>query len=341
MSENDIKNKNIVTESSVNKINIDIDDIYNTQPKDDPRINYFKNYSIFGSLMFKKVLKSKLFLIFVVIIPLLFTFIEVFAFSSLSPTVIAIDLINYFIVLPMVLMGLLILPSFISQSRENNLLKRLILIGITKKQLFYCYMFFSISSLAIIFCWWFGPWMFILINTVNAIMGEKVYNGINVFFVNLDLFKFIILLIFSLIGIISMGYMKSMKVNSSRGLMGWGIGLWIFISFSVSSIFIFPINIIKSDLVESSLFGEIIIKTLFFILKWMFIFTIPSIMVVGFLTTANLIQDNRDWPETIVKIENLDSWILGIQILTIILSVYLFTKIFLFKTKLTSLESSR
>ncbi len=407
-------------------IEVDIKDKYNTQPKDSLWHNYCKNHRMFRREAFRNVMKSKMFWSLIVVIPMIMTFIE---FTVLSMTVVTngsspgvltmmlMDLTNYFMIMPLLLLSLIIFPSYIAMSRENNQLKRFAMLGMSRKQIYWSYIRFTTLFLTIFILFWLGPWVIILNLASNSIYGTVVFenkwsiftgfpvkywgstpsinfvvvwwkwlsnNGFpgvdkldpavlvqsytsfaanvqktmieysdryvnamtwqeelgvindlnnllvtnNIPFelyaesVNPSLFHFdwaswdpikepsvrvytqyltlvqfdglhvnyfIPMFLLAMVGINSVGFNKAMKVTSSRTLMGWGIGIWIFSSFVQMSSGLLYKDVFNLQLVEDDTWSAII-NILLFILKWMFLFSPITIIIVGITLVAGFIN---------------------------------------------------
>lgn len=167
-------------------IEVDIEDKYNTQPKDSFFHNYSKNYRMFRKEAFRNVMKSKLFWSLIVIIPMIMTFIEFVILSmavSYGASVLGIfkgilmDLVNYFMIMPLLLLSLIIFPTYIAVSRENNQLKRFAMLGMSRKQIYWAYMRFTTLFLVLFIFLWLGPWMIILNLAANSIFDSTVFDN--------------------------------------------------------------------------------------------------------------------------------------------------------------------
>ncbi len=398
-------------------IEVDIHDKYNTQPKNSSLHHYRKNYKMFRKDAMRNVMKSKMFWIILVVMPIIFTFME-FTFTGwgilndfIFPTgltKVTADLVNWFMLMPILLLSLTVFPTFIAMSRENNQLKRYTMKGMSRKQIYWAYMRFSVIFLLIFIFIWMGPWILVLNKAVDNIWltpeqiaaGEHVFtNPWSIFFgmdfhsVNMidsidadkialqwnahlaeeagtltgldyinrdDVLQFLIdnstnitaitdkyfemtgiqlsfkdedtvlmvlssldsssmdsnsgvitlskrvayivpayhegvdtipfftLLILFTLGINSVGFNKAMKVSSSRSLMGWGIGLWIFASIVQGSTSLLYTDVYKFDSVDKEIWNAVVM-VLLFILKWMFLFSPVTIMIVGISLTSGLI----------------------------------------------------
>ncbi len=167
-------------------IEVNTKDKYNTQPKDSLLHNYGKNYRMFRRGAFRNVMKSRLFWSLIVIIPMIMTFIEftiLSMFSLYGANVqgvfkgVLMDLTNYFMIMPMLLLSLIIFPTYIAVSRENNQLKRFAMLGMSRKQIYWAYIRFTTLFLVIFILLWMGPWMIILNLAVNSIYDANIFDN--------------------------------------------------------------------------------------------------------------------------------------------------------------------
>ncbi len=406
-------------------IEVDIHDKYNTQPKNSTLHHYRRNHKMFRKDAMRNVMKSKMFWILLVVLPMIFTFIE-FTFTGwgvmnnfVFPTglsKVTADLVNWFMIMPLLLLSLTVFPTFIAMSRENNQLKRYTMKGMSRKQIYWSYIRFSSVFLIVFMFLWMGPWIMILNMAVDSIWltpeqiaaNQHVFtNPWGIFFgmdfnsvqvtssINADQYAlmwnahlikeaggavssidfvdrndvlqflidnssdldlisskyfemtgveftfkdeavaqmvfesldstsmdvnsgvitftqriaivvpavhdgvdkipFFTLMLLLIFGVNSVGFNKAMKVTSSRSLMGWGIGLWIFASIIQGSASLLYNDIYKFNSIDRQVWNAVVM-ILLFMLKWMFIFSPITIMIVGISLTSGLIQQ----PEIIV-----------------------------------------
>ncbi len=403
-------------------IKVDVKDKYNTQPHDSVLHHYGKNYRMFRKDALHNVFKSKMFWVLLVILPMIMTFIEFvmtgwgmvnnFILSSGLEKV-SVDLINWFMLMPLLLLSLIIFPTFIAMSRENNQLKRYAMKGMSRKQIYWAYIRFSIAFLFVMVFLWMGVWVAILnkatesiygtmpdgsaifknpwgiffgmdfqalknkesinaenlawiwntkdlgltdmqvivgiingsIDTSTWISGQDVYNFITTsdtatieatfasipglaftfrdseealailtdpgtvydpttgmitfsrritillpsYHDGINATAFFGLFILVTFGVNSVGFNKAMKVSSSRGLMGWGIGLWIFASVVQGTSSLLYNDIYKFDGIDG--IWNYVVMILLFILKWMFLLSPVTIMMAGISLTTGLISE--------------------------------------------------
>lgn len=329
-------------------------------------------YSKFSSNMVGNVLKSKMFWILLITLPMLFMFIEYImycqvpedggaSYSMVNKTTFAYDYMNWAIISPLFVLGLIIYPTFIGQSRENNLLKRYALIGMSRKQFYYSYMFFTTVFLLVLIAFWFGPWLYIMNEMIGQLFADSttVAKKDNIYdlFSEIRIARFAIILIFSMLAINSLGYKKAMSVKSSTKLMGWGIGLWIFALMSSSFSFLLAFNLWQIPVVPTNAVANIIVTTILFVVKWMFLFSIPSL--VSFALIQSLTDmwtplnnaftiDNTPWdgitptpPENFLDQTTFNSLIMLITALVIIVSIVTTLSVWVNKSKIVSYEATR
>ncbi len=485
-------------------IEVDIHDKYNTQPKNSALHHYRRNHKMFRKDAMRNVMKSKMFWILLVLLPIIFTFIE-FTFTGwgllnnfILPkgmSKVAADLVNWFMIMPLLLLSLTVFPTFIAMSRENNQLKRYTMKGMSRKQIYWSYIRFTAVFLFVFMFIWMGPWIFIMNKAVDSIWlspeqvaaGEHVFtNPWGVFFgmdfnsvkatssINADqyalmwnahliqesggaiasidfvdrddvlqflidnstdldaisakyyemtgiqfMFKdedaalmilgtldstsmdansgvitfsqriivavptfheglnvipFFTLMLLLVFGINSVGFNKAMKVSSSRTLMGWGIGLWIFASIVQGSSSLVYNDIYKFNEIEKQIWNTVVM-ILLFILKWMFLFSPVTIMMVGISLTTGMIAQPEivllpEWANTFMaEFVNNPAWsnnnslvalydmLSAVQVydplinpattkwifigLSGLNAVYWITKTWMFKSRIVSYEASR
>ncbi len=416
-----IKKSNVkVVEMPSEDIVVDTHDKYNTQPQNFVGHHFFQNYKMFSRDAKKNVFQSKMFWILLVMLPMIMTFIEyvltgwgvtnntVFANGLTKVTT---DMLNYLMLMPMLLLSLIIFPTFIASARETNQLKRYTMKGMSRKQIYYSYIIFSTLFLFAFIIIWMGPWILILNKANNSIWGgtadnpvfsnpwgilfgmnyneahivssftsqnvadllnnaaavqniegwteitaqqvttafnnidtsdlssvreqiEEICTTLNIsigdkcfdefasyfndgsqvtiveisegnlyftfdksfkisapsYYNGADTIKFLFIFILVSFGINSVGFNKSMKVGSSKALMGWGIGLWIF-----SSVIQGTAGLLYKDIytlrIDDKVVWTIVVIILMFILKWMFLFSPVTIMMVGISFTTGLVAE--------------------------------------------------
>ncbi len=393
-------------------IEVDVKDKYNTEPMNSLTHHYAKNHRIFRKDALHDVMHSKLFWIMLVIIPILFSLIEYILLGWMM-TINAVpeywlqkvigELVNWFMLVPMLLSSLIIFPTFLAVMRENNQLKRYAMKGMSRKQIYCSYIRFTVGFLIAFSLIWLLVWMPIMNFTVDRIWltSDQIDNGVHLFnnpwgiffgmdyyesggkgsfdyyemnwyynmlvtweledgridtFINaytegtinlsdwviivnmkiastmtyedlqnlykemgidfqylnikdtsqlisghanwgwfnfsnrifysrevhfsgVDVAAYFTLLMLVMVGINSVGFKKAMKVNSSRTLIGWGIGLWLFTSVVQSTSILMFKEVYTFNGIDSG--WNYVVMILLFILKWMFIFSPVTIMIVG------------------------------------------------------------
>ncbi len=340
----DKKSKKLDSKVIVMPSNIVINenDPYNTEPINSLTFEAGKNYKIFSKGMLSSSIKSKIFWIFMIILPMIFTFIEFTIAAQLNkPSVIGPDLINQFMITPLLLLTLVIFPAFIIQSREDNLLKRYALVGMSRKQIYYNYMLFSILFIASYLLIFMGAWVFIMDKIVASMLDNGgLENGPWSVFSRVQKWQFTIIYLFALLGMLSLGFEKGMNAKSSKSLMNWGIGMWIFAAITQGTTGLFSVDLYsfysKNQLIPSSVFGTYIVVTLLLVLKWMFLLTLPTIISVGMALSSGTFNIT-DW--SIAIDANTVKYIL--ESLAIVVSYAFWFKLFINKNKVINFEASR
>ncbi|BDU67427.1 MAG: hypothetical protein TYPL_0800 [Candidatus Tyloplasma litorale] len=348
-------------------IEVDVKDKYNTSPQEQTFPHFLRNYRLFSSQFIKNVFSSKLFWILLILIPLLISFLEyVLAaavvtdgfqktpnLNNLDSTIesfllkITLDLTNYFIFMPVLLMSLIIFPTFISQSRENNYLKRLRLSGSSRKQFYWFYMIFTNLFLILLIAFWFILWLQVLNIAVDSIYNSVKDSTViesSVFPTNYWIFKslnntdfFVLLLIFAL-SMNSLGYKKSMKTKSSKILLSSGIGLWIFATIASGFTFLLSKNVIGVDHNIPTLWNGFI-NFIIFILKWMFLFSWPSLLLVALTIASGTFPEPGPLDTNVF--EHWEELYMAVKILALIAASWLILEVFFRKKTIVSYESSR
>lgn len=189
-------------------IEVDPNDKYNTSPKPGSSKGFFTNAKHIGGGMFKEMIKSKMFWIIIITLPIIFTFIEYlvsarwgfnndisFSYSgtllgvklkireymnqsssvigSMTPT----DYFQWFLFTPILIFTLIIFPSYISRGREENTFKRQALIGVTRSQTYYYYVGYGLIFTTLLVLWWIGPWSLFLDYAADTLINHKEYIG--------------------------------------------------------------------------------------------------------------------------------------------------------------------
>ncbi len=414
-----IKKSTIKKVEMPSDIEVDSSDKYNTQPKNSALYHFNSNYRMFARDARKNLFQSKLFWFLIVLLPLIISLIEyIFAGWGVSHASVVrgglvkvtADYINSFFIMPLTLMSLIIFPSFIATSRETNQLKRYTMKGMSRKQIYYSYMRFSLTYLTLLIFFWMGPWMIIMnlavdsiwgngidpvfnnpwglffgmdhsmlkvikdidtqqtanylnslaveqgVETWENITGADVYNSItnnstssdegykilmgwfgqlgikideqssealrfilmnneytttiinesnSIYIIEFDTririaiptyhdgiqeIAFFTLFILISFGINSVGFNKAMKVKSSRVLMGWGIGLWLFASIVQGSVGLLYEDLYKFDAIDKAFWNYFVMVLLMF-LKWMFLLSPVTIMIVGLSFTTGWVVE--------------------------------------------------
>lgn len=362
---------------------IDLSDPKNTQPNNRSFEHFGHNFALFSKHMFKSVMKSKLFWGLLVILPMIATLLETIIFAEVITSgfhhsygvdyisvkvtnnivsIVRLDFINYFFTMPLLVLGLITFPTFITQSREDNLLKRLRLAGSTKSQMYLFYILFAATFTIVVTLAWLIIWIpicWIVVNLIastsasglsldnpvydnpwlmfGAVKGETyMHPGIAI--EGLDMIEFIPIVIASLIGMTSFGYKKSMNATSSKSILMTGIGIWIFASMCSGFTSLLNTKTYGSNLISSSVFWSFLVNTLTFFLKWMFLLTYGSIFSVAI--TISIGGAPMPGTGTLTK-DTVETTYLVIEILSIFVAIYLTAYSLILREKIFSFETTR
>lgn len=343
------------------KVKTKEEDKFSTRPEGKDFENTISNLRRFTSVAYRNYIRSKMMWILLIALPMVMTLLQHYALTSGYNTVdnqilvffnpfderLAAALINWFITMPLLVFGLMIFPTFLTQCREDNFLKRFTMIGMSKKQMYYFYMISS-STLMILFMMLFlGPWLFVLNTITSNMMGFEVWDNPWSMFANVNILYLFILTIFGVITINSLGYRTAMRSKSSRAVVGMGAGLWIFTQFSTIAVVAFGVKFWGGDLYTIEGGWETMVIVMLIFLKWMFLLTIPSLVNMSIMLTTgatslggdtiknllgNFVTYNKDQVQTICNL---------IQLLTIAVSSILILIVFTKKEKLVSFETAR
>ncbi len=353
-------------------VNIDFKDANNTTPSDHTKDNFFDGFTKFGSNMLRTVYTSKMFWILLVGLPMIFTLLEYILYCQTVTLELAgekggmidsvkftYDFINWSVMSPMVLLSLIIFPTFISQSRENNTLKRMNLIGVSRSQFYYYYMLFTLAVFLVFVIFWLGPWLWMMdiavfklfknSDAINSMLQTEGY-GVYSFLGGAKMFRFAVIAIIASLTLNSLGYKKAMSVKSSSNLLGWGIGLWIFSMMTSGFSVLLSFQILGYE-ISNSFIANIVLTILLLGMKWVFLATIPTmfsyIMVMSLQDMHKVLSDNFAKPWTSDAPANFISreyyltmmWIITIAIIAF--GIYIMVTTWLKRTSIISFEASR
>lgn len=181
-------------------IQVNLDDEYNTTPTNHLLHNYSKNHKMFRRDAFRTVFRSKVFWVILLILPIVISFVYYVLFGFLHKHgllhggsvkfMISYNL-NQFIITPLLLLSLIIFPSIIANAREDNTLKRYLLFGMSKRQLYYSYMRFSILFILIYVFVFIGPWLIFINFSLDRIFltREQLEAGVHLFINPWEIFQ--------------------------------------------------------------------------------------------------------------------------------------------------------
>lgn len=334
---------------------VDESDVYNTFFDESRNFNTSKNLGLFINYHWRSVISSKIFWILLVIIPMIFTMlwhiiysisyasegISLFGEKDIIAMKLAGVINNWLIAVPVLVLGCIVLPSFLVTSRESNLLKRLSINSMNKNQIFWFYVASSTGVFLGYFLVMLGGWLFILSLLVNVINKGQVWETSHAMFANVNKFRLFILILFSIMGIIGLGFYRAMTVKSSKVFVAWGTGIFIFSQIVKISLQILGLKPYDADIVLDSWLGEFLIMTLVFVVKWLFLLTIPTIMFIS-ISTVTLGESKFSFVPQFH-----DAWIdsqliFGIlQLLAIVISITIFLLVFYFRKNIISYELGR
>lgn len=337
---------------------VDENDAYNTSFDDSRNFNTSKNFGLFINYHWRSIISSKIFWILLVVIPMIFTMLWhiIYSMSYASEggflfggkdekEVIAMKLAgvisNWLIAVPILVLGCIVLPSFLVSSRESNLLKRLSINSMNKNQIFWFYVTSSLMVFIGYFMVMLGGWLFALSLLANAINKGPVWETSHSMFADVQKFRLFTLTFISMLGIIALGFYRAMTVKSSKVFVAWGTGIFIFSQIVKISLQILGLKPYDADIVLDSWLGEFLIMTLMFVVKWLFLLTIPTIMFISISTVtlgeskfAFVPQFHDAWIDSSV--------IFGVlQILIILISITIFVLVWYFRKRIISYELGR
>ncbi len=334
------------------------EDKFNTRPEGKNYENTISNLRRFTSVAYRNYIRSKMMWILLIALPMFMTLLQHYAFTSgywsaenqilnfFNPfdDKLAAALINWFITMPLLVFGLMIFPTFLTQCREDNFLKRFTMIGMSKKQMYWFYLISS-STLMILFMMFFlGPWVMILDLTTSSMLNEEIWTSPWQMFNTINLLSLLILTLVGMLAINSVGFKKGMKAKSSRSVVGWGAGLWIFTQFSTIAVISFGVQFWNGDIWNIDGGWETFIIVLLLVLKWMFVFTIPSLINMSIMLTSgasNLGADMIGQLGEFTLIDEPEKIYALIQIVTLVIALLASLLVFIKKEKITSFETAR
>lgn len=237
------------------------------------------------------MIKSGLFWVICVFTPMLL-FLLFFLSGSYSHapmnSTFQLLIINYCIITPFIMLGIIVFPRYLLVNRENNLFKRMVSNGTTKIQIYISYMLISFILLFLWTIFMLGPFILAEIEIINSSLENDTYEYKDIF-KNFSPQLFYLVLFSGYIFISSYGYKKGMKSKSSGKITSIGTGIWIFISIALSSgLRMFHLSF--SDIINwsSSLEGmeNILVVGVLFIFKFIYIINPISLFSMAISITS-------------------------------------------------------
>ncbi len=377
-------------------INVPKNDPFYTEYGDKKTLNARSNFFTFFDYHWHSVVKSKMLWILLVLLPILFTTIlhlagslEVadciywinhpgvadnpqqiasFRFEKFAITsFLAYNMVNWLIAIPLLVFTCILLPSFITISREDNLLKRLTINSMNRSQIFWFYMLSSTILFGIYLFVMFGIWLSVLSNFAENVAGVEMWeHGLSIFdsvtikippglqgFAGVTQVTFGVsvlkLLFFTTIfffGLSALGFHKAMTTKSSRSLVAWGTGVFIFSQFAKLSVGILDLHPFDVEMGDGPSL-DLIVGVILFCLKWMFVFTLPTVIFVALMITARgsvskfrygglqVDEFNNAW------VESPDAFFTIFRIIVVAICIALFIYVWYNKEKIIKFEASR
>ncbi len=352
-------------------ITVSSEDPFNSEMGDRVTLNAKRNFLTFIEHHWTTAFKSKLFWILLVALPMIFTLLfhilltlkagkSVPVSDALyvpqlfennyehTATKLSNVLITWLIAIPLIVLPCIILPTFITNSREDNLLKRFAINSINRTQIFWFYMLSSLLVFWIYLTVMFVVWCSLLNFISTLASGTKVWDdGFAVFFEgNVNMFRLFVFTFIFYFGLSALGFYKSMSYNSTKKLVAWGTGLFIFTQMTKMSMGIIDLWAFRINIEDLSDFAEFMISMLIFVVKWMYIFTLPTLVYVA---TLSISRGPSKWgPEGSIHIAEFDNaWMdwdtisLIIQLVTIALCIAIFVYVWYKKNSIINFETGR
>ncbi len=359
-------------------------DPFNSELGDRKTLNARRNFFLFFDYHYHSVLRSKMLWVLLVTLPIIFTLIyhvmfsmeitdvsnELSWYNSLlesgdnSPTVISkilelnleysalagqlcSNLTNWLFAIPLIVFTCILFPLFITTSREDNLLKRLTINSMNRSQIFWFYILSSTIIFSAYLFIMYGFWMALLNALSESIFHSEIWEGaLSVYSIgNIGLFKIFVLGYIFFFGLSALSFKKSMTVKTSRELVGWGTGIFIFSQFAKLSVGIFDL---KPFAVEMGM-GEatdIVIGAILFTIKWMFVMTIPTLVFVAFSTASRGVSKFKVGGLQVDEFQN--AWYSNsdlvfnlLQLTAVLICIAIFIYVWYNKDKIIKFEAQR
>ncbi len=345
------KNSKVIVKSKVVKnIEVDWNDEYNTSPNTGILVSPFKNFLKISDSFIRKIFKSTSFWLLCLIFPMLFSFVYMYFYINFDGLIdtsgIASGMLTWMMITPLIVMSFIVFPSFISSSKESSLFKRLIMVGLTKKQIFYQYMAFTVLFSISILLFLNGIWSFASMGIVNSIQNSansaSIMNSPFEMFDSMNIIMFMVLLVLSILSFNSMGYFFGMKTNNPRKAMGLGFGFYVFVTMASGFSSLLQIDVSKIN--ASNDFGtNLFVQILIGAVQWLFIITPASLMSVSLNIAAGLLQTSQNPPnfEIFLSKDTFDLIKKLIIAFSIFVSLASWLYIWFNESKITTLEQAR
>lgn len=254
--------------------------------------DFWANFNLFVKQIFKYIIKSKTFWILTVAMPMFMLIFDLIFLGFLQNGAeldsggirILKDVLNWVFIGPILTIGLIILPGFIVEQRESNLLKRMRMVGISKIQFYLFYLLFSFLFLSFMILIFFGP-IYSFESFLASQMTRQTIEQYKVFS-DVQVFVFVPNLILGILMTASLGYLLGMKGRNSRFVFYSGLGIYVFTSFSLGFNGLFTYEL--WEWFEAGNFRSNIGVLILLIGKYMYLFTPFTIFFTALLISANV-----------------------------------------------------
>ncbi len=377
-------------------------DPFYTELGDKKTLNARDNFFTFFDYHWHSVIKSKMLWILLVALPILFTTLYHIAASmeiadsmhwmnqqieagnlvsaagfwfeiKALTSFLSINIVNWLLAIPILVFTCILLPSFITISREDNLLKRLTINSMNRSQIFWFYILSSTLIFSVYLLLMLGVWLSLLTHFAENLAGVEIWehsfsifdriettippqlagNGAFSSFaagskvaMGTDVFELFAFSGIAFLGLTALGFNKSMTAKTSRSLVGWGTGVFIFSQFSKLSVGVLDIQPFKVEMGEGPEL-DVVIGVILFCLKWMFIFTIPTVVFVALTTvTRGSVSKFRYGGLEVDEFAN--AWLSSpekfftiLQTIVVLLCIGIFIYVWLNKDKIIKFEAAR
>ncbi len=382
-------------------INVPKDDPFYTELGDSKTLNARENFFTFFDYHFHSIIRSKMLWVLLVALPLLFSLLfqisaamniadimekmeetpvtqidrlfsyrfEIHATNSFLSS----SIVTWLIAIPLLVFTCILLPSFITLSREDNLLKRLTINSMNRSQIFWFYILSSLLIFSVYLFLMFGVWLALLSNFAENIAGVEMWEhslsifdrieivipdivaGIGDFeglkagtvvTMGTDVFELFVFTFIFFIGLSALGFYKAMTSKNSRSLIAWGTGVFIFSQFTKLSLGVLDLKPFLIEMGEGEEL-DMILGAVLFCIKWMFVFTLPTFLFITLMTIGrgSLSKFRYGGLETDefanAWVDNSEQIFTILQFIGIIICVGLFIYVWYNKEKIIRFEASR